>query len=86
MEYIKSLDIRSFRGISSLQLNNLSQINILTGDNNCGKTSVLEVIQSYENPKDFKVWGKLLRRETSRIGGLNPFSYYEGFYDLFNIN
>ena len=86
MTYIKNLDIRSFRGISSLQLDNLSQINILTGDNNCGKTSVLEIIQSYENPEDFRVWGNILRREASRFGGLNPFSYYEGFYDLFDIN
>ena len=66
MIYIKSLDIKSFRGISSLQLNGLSPINILTGDNNSGKTSVLEVLQSYSNPENFRIWGTVLRRNINR--------------------
>ena len=82
MTYIKNLDIRSFRGISSLQLDNLSRINILTGDNNCGKTSVLEVLKSYDHPENLKMWGGLLRRDQS----VSSYSFYEGFYDLFNIN
>lgn len=85
MTYIRNLNIKSFRGISSLQLDNLLRINILTGDNNCGKTSVLEVLQSYRNPEDFRVWGGLLRRKYPSPKPL-AFSYYDGFYDLFNIN
>ncbi|HIS46951.1 MAG TPA: AAA family ATPase [Candidatus Scybalocola faecigallinarum] len=86
MVYIKNLDIKSFRGISSLQLSDLSPINILTGDNNCGKTSVLEIIQSYADPGDLRVWGSLLRRDTTQPLRLDSFSYYEGFYDLFDVN
>lgn len=82
MTYINSLDIQSFRGISSLQLDQLSSINILTGDNNSGKTSVLEVIESYSNPESLKMWGTLLRKGSSA----SAYSFYEGFYDLFNIN
>lgn len=86
MAHIKSLDIKSFRGISSLKLEDLSPINILTGDNNSGKTSVLEVLRSYEDFANVRVWMGLLRRETSRIGIPGSLSIYEGFYDLFNIN
>ena len=86
MVYIKRLDIKTFRGISSLQLDELCPINILTGDNNSGKTSVLEVIRSYESPEDLRAWGNLLRRGLSDITGPDSLTLYEGFYDLFNIN
>ncbi len=38
--HITELNIETYRGIKSLKLNNLAPINIITGDNNCGKTSV----------------------------------------------
>jgi len=40
---LKSISIRNFRGFSSLDLSSLSRINIFTGMNGCGKTSLLEV-------------------------------------------
>lgn len=86
MIYIKSLDIKSFRGISLLQLNELSPINILTGDNNSGKTSVLEVLQTYSNPENFRIWGTVLRRNVNRVTPFSMYSYYEGIYDLFDVN
>lgn len=82
---ISSIDIKSFRGIRNFKLDNLSQINILTGDNNCGKTSILEVLRSFGQPDNFFTWRTILRRpelRTIRRG----ISYYEGFYDLFDIN
>lgn len=42
--HIKNFRIDSFRGIKDLRLDNLKEINIITGDNNSGKTSVLEII------------------------------------------
>lgn len=85
MEYIKKITINSYRGINSLELNNLSQINIITGDNNCGKTSVLEVLESFRQPDDILMWNTLTRRDvlSSGRGGM---SLYEGISDLFNIN
>ena len=64
--HISNIKIKAFRGIKSLELKDLQQINILTGDNNCGKTSVLEVLRSIENPYDFKSWMTLLRKD---LGG-----------------
>lgn len=84
MEHIRSIHITAFRGIKSLQLNELLPINILTGDNNCGKTSVLEVLESFAAPGDFRSWRTLLRKGSSLTSG--GLSYYEGFYDLFDTN
>lgn len=82
---ISSIDIKGFRGIRNFKLDNLSQINILTGDNNCGKTSILEVLRSFEQPDSFLAWRTILRRTESR-NLRRGISYYEGFYDLFDIN
>lgn len=83
--HILDVNIQLFRGIENLELQNLNQINILTGDNNSGKTSILEVIQSFQNPADIREWRMLVRRNT--FGRMSPdITYYEGFYDLFNIN
>lgn len=84
-DFISKIYIESFRGIASLELNNLLPINILTGDNNCGKTSVLEVLESLENPGDFRLWKSLMRKEL-RMLPYYGISFYEGFYNLFDIN
>ncbi len=48
--YIDSLNINAFRGIRGLKLNNLNHFNIIAGDNNSGKTSILEAISLLKNP------------------------------------
>lgn len=85
MEYIKEICIDSFRGIENLCLSELSQINIITGDNNCGKTSILEVIDSFRQPDDIYAWNSLTRRD-GIMGNRNGMTFYDGIYDLFNIN
>ncbi len=82
--HITELNIETYRGIKSLKLNNLAPINIITGDNNCGKTSVLEVLRSIENPSDFRLWRTLIRRNSNDIR--DGISYFEGFCDLFDID
>jgi len=39
------LHIQQFRSITDLRINNLGQVNLITGMNNTGKTSLLEAIQ-----------------------------------------
>ncbi len=39
---IKSLDINNYKGIQNFKLDNLNRINIFVGNNNSGKTSLLE--------------------------------------------
>ena len=85
MTHIKKIYIDSFRGIKNLELDNLSMVNIITGDNNCGKTSVLEIIQSFSQPDDMSLWRSLIRKDL-RISARSGMTLYEGFYDLFDIN
>ena len=59
--YISELDIETYRGIKNLKMENLAPINIITGDNNSGKTSVLELLQSVKNPGSFRVKGGMSR-------------------------
>lgn len=42
MTMINKLIIEQFRGINDLKIDKLNRINLIVGDNNCGKTSVLE--------------------------------------------
>lgn len=41
---IENIKINNFRGIKELTIENLGQINIILGKNNCGKTSLLDAI------------------------------------------
>ena len=51
---LHTLALSGFRGFESYQLSGLTQVNLLVGKNNCGKTSVLEAIEllvSEGNPR-----------------------------------
>lgn len=54
--HIKEFNIGAFKGIENLSLKELNHINILTGDNNTGKTSVLELLYTINNPEQLKYW------------------------------
>ena len=45
MAGLDKLYVDSFRGIRDLLLENLCPINLIVGNNNCGKTSLLEAIE-----------------------------------------
>lgn len=51
--HIKDISIDSFKGIQNLKLEDLKSVNILVGDNNSKKTTVLEAIELFEKPYDF---------------------------------
>lgn len=84
LTYLNSLSIKNFRGINNLELNNLSNINILVGDNNCGKTSVLEAISLFQNPLEIN---NILTSCCKR--GRDIISIFDLFLEMFpreNIN
>lgn len=56
MRHIDTFTIGRFRGIQDLKLEELGQINLLVGDNNSGKTSVLEALSLYSSPLDARKW------------------------------
>ena len=66
-----------------LTLDNLNFINILTGDNNSGKTSVLELLSSIDNPQNTGAW--ILCSRTDSLRSRNRL-YFNGFYNMFPID
>jgi len=61
----ESITVEGFRGVSKAVLSDCQQVNILVGDNNSGKTSMLEAILLMCAPKDPGRWRLL----TSLRGG-----------------
>jgi len=46
---INEIEIIDYKGFKNLKLDNLSQINVISGENNVGKTALLEAIFLYKN-------------------------------------
>lgn len=46
----KSIEIQGFRGISKLKINDFKRFNLFIGENNCGKTTILESLFILTNP------------------------------------
>lgn len=44
MDGFKNITISNFRGIDHLTMENFARVNILVGQNNCGKSTVLEAL------------------------------------------
>ena len=44
MEGFKNIEIRNFRGIDHLEIDDFSRVNVFLGQNNSGKSTVLEAI------------------------------------------
>ncbi len=83
MPHINSVKINRFRGIKKLNIENLSKINILVGDNNSGKTSVLEAIQLlFTEPKLNAVKSVIHQRTILNSKNMN---FYTAFIKMFNI-
>ncbi len=59
---LTQVEIDGFRGLRSLNLNDLGRINILVGSNNCGKTSVLEALTILCEPQNPREWVRMSRR------------------------
>ena len=78
--HISDLLIDTYRGIKNLEIHNLSDINIITGDNNCGKTSIMEVLKNLNNINDINTWLDDIR------GGHHKLLPYDVMENLFNID
>lgn len=58
--------INGFRGIQSLELKGLGDINLIVGSNGSGKTTILEALQVYCRPFDTLTWINVARWRESR--------------------
>lgn len=80
--HIKSLNIETYRGIKNLNLEEFTGINIFTGDNNCGKTSVLELLQASANPASPLSWSQVGRTEKYPNPTRTVFEKIKDLYDI----
>ncbi len=80
--YLNDFSIESFRGIRNLQSGALNHINLIVGDNNCGKTSVLESLLLFRNPRDFSNVLRIARLRDSSLLFYRS-SPYESLVNLF---
>lgn len=51
--FVSKIDITSFKNLRDVELGDFGQINLILGDNNVGKTSILEALLFDDNPNDF---------------------------------
>lgn len=63
----KSFTIRSFRGLRDLAFQDLGRFNLLVGDNNSGKTSILEALLLFAQPGDGKNWLRVLKARGAEL-------------------
>jgi predicted ATPase len=64
---LKSFTIRSFRGLRDLAFQDLGRFNLLVGDNNSGKTSILEALLLFAQPGDGKNWLRVLKARGAQL-------------------
>ncbi|MGK7892048.1 MAG: ATP/GTP-binding protein [Leptolyngbyaceae cyanobacterium] len=56
MPTLETITLHKFRGLQNLELNDLGKVNLLVGNNNSGKTSILEALSIYANPLNMSEW------------------------------
>lgn len=76
MKYIDSIYINGFRGFKDFRLSDLKDINILVGENNTGKTSLLEAFHILEYPGEIGHYISVCRKREGK-GKISPFSVFE---------
>ena len=80
--HIEELEIGAFRGIHQLSVPRLNHINIIAGDNNCGKTSFLEALMLLRGVTDLNNVFQVARlRESVRT--IFSTSFFNSFLSLF---
>lgn len=62
MKKISKLHISQFRGLNNVGLDDMRKFNLLVGENNSGKTSILEALATYCRPLDLREWLNAARR------------------------
>ena len=81
---LNEIEINKFRGISDLLLTNIGEVNLIVGDNNCGKTSILEAIQLLRDPTNVNNALRVARIRDSYMG-FSRLPIFDNFVSMFPI-
>lgn len=67
---LQSVTIKNFRGFRNLKLEPLARVNLITGENNVGKTGVLEALYLlFASPEQFRGFPSAFRSSQEKIPG-----------------
>ena len=80
--YIKNVQIDRFRGIRKLRLDELNHVNLIVGDNNSGKTSILEALLLLRNPAALSNVLRVARQRELAVSS-GHVTVYESFMYIF---
>lgn len=83
--HIQALHVDTFRGIRQLKIDDLGDVNILVGDNNSGKTSVLEAIQLLCDPNKYNLNRIAKQRENFKTSLKMGLSALESLLYMFDV-
>ena len=83
MAFLKSIEINQFRGIQQLAVSDLSNINLIVGDNNSGKTTFLEAIELLFAKAQLNSIKNVINQRT--VLNPNSNSFYISFIKMFNM-
>ncbi len=83
MAFINSIEINQFRGIQQLTVSDFSDINLIVGDNNSGKTTFLEAIQLLFAKAQLSSIKNVINQRT--VLNPNSSSFYTSFIKMFNM-
>lgn len=84
MAFIKTIEIHKFRAIKELTVSDFSNINLIVGDNNSGKTTFLEAIQLLFAKAQLSYIKSVISQRT--VLNLHSNSFYTSFIKMFNID
>ncbi|WP_254564174.1 ATP/GTP-binding protein [Oscillatoria sp. HE19RPO] len=79
----KTIAIENFRGFQSFKLENLGRINLLVGENNSGKTSILEAVELLCSRRTVEALGNVMNRRGEYLEWEeNDLNQRERFFDI----
>lgn len=80
-----SITIKKFRGLHDLTISTLSRVNLFVGDNNSGKTSLLEAIYLLTQMNDINKYLSIERFRAKAENGISPIwlsEYLDNSYEI----
>ena len=83
MTFLKSMEINQFRGIQQLTVSDFSNINLIVGDNNSGKTTFLEAIELLFARAQLNSIRNVINQRT--VLNPNSNSFYIAFTKMFHM-
>lgn len=81
---LKNLRADCYRGINQLELEDFNHVNIFVGDNNAGKTTVMEMICALHAPLSLSVWNEIAKKKSDSYKGVMFYPAYKNIFPIDN--